>query len=156
MAVRNFGDVVDQLGHAASVALLDRDGAGRDWVRAAATGNVRYYAQPGARIDADGQIAVGTNLQGRVRNSLVVSLSGGCLDATDSVVVGNSVRVLARGRTHVQGVNARVRICNRKAAVVVQRIDVDKRKRGLHFKRGRAVIAAKTRCSGDRRRRALR
>lgn len=110
MAVpETLGDVLDPLSVLAAQVLDDPYGRGMQFSRAVARGNTKVVRQPGAHINVHGGIVLGSGLRGKVRGgSFVVDIGAGELDAHDSVVVGNSVRVLSHGKTTVVGRSARV------------------------------------------------
>lgn len=111
-------DVMPQLMKAAHVALSDPHGAGMEWTRAVAAGNVHYVAGKGQRIRAKNSIVLGHSLRGTARNSFVIdtSATGTAIRARDSVVVSSRPRrVRASGSTRVVKQEPPKRIGKKKA-----------------------------------------
>lgn len=111
-------DVMPQLMKAAHVALSDPHGAGMEWTRAVAAGNVHYVRGNGKRIDAKNAIVLGHSLRGKARNSFVIdtSATGTAIRARDSVVVSSRPRrVRAHGNTRVLKHEAPKRVGKKKA-----------------------------------------
>lgn len=93
-----FGDYVDMLGQAASIALCNR-AAGNNWLNAVAADNIRYYPRPGTRVHARNEIALGTDLRGTAVDSVVISRGTRTrVHAKNSTVVGQGPRRRVRGR----------------------------------------------------------
>lgn len=98
-------DVIDPLAELAAEALMDPYGRGMQFARATPV----VVAEPGARVDISGAIVIGKDMRGRVRDgSFVLDLGRGRFEAHDSVIAGDRVRVISRGKVVVKGKKARV------------------------------------------------